>query len=137
VRLYLGATSAPGVSMHRALALAFLLATGCPPEESETGDTDTADPCLSAAVPAPTDLTASTGRSESIRLEWQASADAAGFIVERSASEDGPYDEIGRTINLRFDDTGLTSGASFYYVVIAANELGESCPSAPALGSTP
>lgn len=124
--------------MHRiAPFLAALLFTGCPPDDGDTDDTAILDPCATAPLPAPTDLNATALFADMVRVSWSASDDASGFIVQRSTEEEGPFDEIGRTINTSFDDTGLSSGASFYYVVIAANADGESCPSEPVHGATP
>ena len=118
----------------------FAACTGEPDTDTDTLDTDGTEgtdlDCDSGALDAPSDVTATANRNNEVLISWTAPQGAAGYIVERSDSEDGPFDEIGRTINPTFTDTGLAEGVQRYYIVLAANSDGESCWSTPAFGET-
>ena len=120
-----------------ALALFTFACTSGDGDSADTGDSDTqTDPCLEVPLEPPMGLTAGSGRVGEIELDWRRREGAAGYIVERSDTEDGEFAEIGRTINTAFTDTGLADGVVRYYRVIAANQDGESCPSAVSRGET-
>lgn len=85
------------------------------------------------ALPArPTDLTALAAPGR-ITLKWEFSPLAATYTLKRSDAPGGPYTVIATGISLpEYFDTGVASGRSYYYVVSAANALGESPDSAEA-----
>ncbi len=95
---------------------------------------------VASAPAAPANLTASSSGATQVSLSWNPSVLAASYNVKRSSASGGPYDNLtsGLATN-NFTDTGLTSGATYYYVVSAVNSLGESANSAEAnvIVSTP
>ena len=90
-------------------------------------------PGLSSTVPSPpTGLTAATG-SGNITLNWSAPTNAASFTIKRSTTNGAGYSAIASNVYAPpFVDTSCTSGRSFYYVVSAVNNIGESANSAQA-----
>jgi mannan endo-1,4-beta-mannosidase len=63
-----------------------------------------------------------------VQLSWGASSGSvAGYRVYRSEVSGGPYVSVnGSNIEgLSFDDTSVTSGTTYYYVVTAVNSAGE------------
>jgi aryl-phospho-beta-D-glucosidase BglC (GH1 family)/fibronectin type 3 domain-containing protein len=77
------------------------------------------------APPAPAGLVA-TGGDAQVALTWNASSGAASYNVKRATVSGGPYSTITNITGTSFTDTGLTNGATYYYVVSALNAAGES-----------
>jgi len=89
------------------------------------------------APAAPTSLQASANSGSQIHLEWLAPADTDSYVVQRSDSSGGPYTTIASGItNTVFIDSGLATGATYYYIVSAENAVGESPFSAEVRGDT-
>src|SRR5207249_311809 len=88
--------------------------------------------------PAPTNLQATSGPgAKKITLTWNASGGATSYNVYRSTITGGPYTQIATAITTTtFANTGLASGAPYYYVVKAVNGAGESGPSNQASATT-
>jgi hypothetical protein len=76
----------------------------------------------------PTSLLAAAG-IEKATLSWGASEDVVYYSVRRSADSGGPYTEVGTTTDTTYIDTGLTPTVTYYYVVVAVNNGGDSQPS--------
>ena len=77
----------------------------------------------------PTNLTAFAGDKQ-IKLTWAAAPNAATYRVKRSAAPGGPYTLIASNVRAtEYTNTNLTNGITYYYVVSAANILGESVDS--------
>jgi len=75
------------------------------------------------APTAPNNLVA-TANSESIRLDWSASAssDVAGYTVLRSETATGPYQTIARNVkSTSFVDNTTTIAGTFFYAVRAVD----------------
>ncbi len=75
--------------------------------------------------------------SETPHFSWQGSMGAAGYDVERSQSDTGPWEKVAFHMDdidtpgfPLFSDTSATVGEAYYYRVIARNAAGESPPSA-------
>ncbi len=86
------------------------------------------------AVPAtPAHLTVSTGSSTGqIALTWSA-VPGATYKVKRSMLSSGPFSTIATlTAKTAFVNSGLTSGRTYYYVVVATNGTGDSAVSSKA-----
>ena len=78
--------------------------------------------------PVPTNLMATPGDT-TVALAWTASTGATSYHVKRSTTSGGPYTQIGAPTGAFFNDTGLTDGTTYYYVVSAVNAFGESANS--------
>ena len=89
-------------------------------------------PAPTTAPAAPTGLTVISGNGQAV-LVWNGSAQAAGYIVERSTNNGGSYYPVGGGVTgASYTDTSVASGGTYYYVVVATNQIGESLPSAEA-----
>jgi subtilisin family serine protease len=79
------------------------------------------------APPAtPSALAAVSGDSK-VTLTWSGGAGATGFAIKRSLTSGGPYAIVAPGIKGRtYTDTAVVNGTTYYYVVSAANLLGES-----------
>ena len=93
------------------------------------------DSC-SAPPQAPTSLSAFAGDTQ-VRLAWSSGTNATSYRVKRATTPGGPYSVVASNVRaLQYVDTGLTNGTTYYYVVSAANVLGESGNS-PEASATP
>ena len=82
-----------------------------------------------ADVPdAPLNLTAS-GNEMQVSLGWGVSEGAVTYTIKRSLTEGGPYTVIGSVYGTTYTDTNVENGITYYYVVTAVNNDGESDPS--------
>ena len=94
---------------------------------------------LPNAPAAPSGLTATAAGSTQIDLSWtDNSGNETSFIVARSSVSGGPYTDIATlgADSTSYSDTGLTAGATYYYVVRASNAGGSSANSAQASATT-
>ena len=86
-------------------------------------------PNYAAAPAAPTGLTAVPSNA-SVVLTWNMAAGAVTYSVKRATATGGPYTVVAANIvPTNFTDTGLGIGTTYYYVVTATNNAGESAPS--------
>jgi pectin methylesterase-like acyl-CoA thioesterase len=75
---------------------------------------------------APRGLTATAGE-EKVKLDWETVETAQSYSVKRSEVSGGPYKTISTDVlDSQYKDSGLSPGKTYYYVVSAVNELGES-----------
>lgn len=77
---------------------------------------------------APTDLTATTQSTTSIRLDWTDKSDnETGFRVERSPDGSSGWSEVTATAAdvVSYDDTGLAAGTTYWYRVCATSGGGD------------
>ena len=81
--------------------------------------------------PTPSGLTANAGDAQ-VSLSWAAATRATTYHVKRATVSGGPYTTVGSPSSPSFNDTGLTNGTAYFYVVSAANPSGESANSAQA-----
>ena len=72
------------------------------------------------------DVSATTQSSSSIKLSWGISSHATSYLIYRSISESGEYEEAGTSSTFSFIDTGLNAETTYYYKVIARNDSGDS-----------
>ncbi|HRS72274.1 MAG TPA: hypothetical protein P5175_10540 [Anaerohalosphaeraceae bacterium] len=81
-----------------------------------------------AAAPpdTPTDLRAIAGNGQ-VTLSWTAAA--ASYIVRRSEISGGPYVIVASPMTAYYTDTDVVNGTTYYYVVAAVNEAGQSSDS--------
>ena len=79
-----------------------------------------------APPPPPQNLMAGAGDGR-VLLSWDSSLGATSYEVKRSQTAGGPYTTIGANVKgVSFVDTAVVNGVTYYYVVSAANSLGES-----------
>ena len=90
--------------------------------------THSLDPIASGAVPG--DLLPYVKGSQ-VTLSWRGSAYASSYNVKRSSTSGGPYTVLAAVgaKDTYYIDSGLTAGATYYYVVSANNPGGESADS--------
>lgn len=88
-----------------------------------------------AAPAAPRNLMASPG-SKQVPLRWLSAHDSASYIVKRSPTKGGPYTTIAKVAGNSYTDADVTNDTTYYYVVSAANSVGES-PNSPEDAATP
>jgi hypothetical protein len=80
---------------------------------------------------APTGLLATAGNAQ-VSLTWSASSGATSYHVKRSTVSGSGYATVASPTSTSFVNTGLTNGATYYYVVSAVNSAGESANSSQA-----
>jgi pectate lyase len=81
------------------------------------------------SVPAtPTGLAATAGNGQ-VSLTWNASSGATSYNVKRSTVSGGPYTTIASVTSTSFNNTGLTNGTTYFFVVSAVNSAGQSANS--------
>jgi subtilase family serine protease/subtilisin family serine protease len=81
--------------------------------------------CIAAPEP-PQNLVAGAGDGR-VLLSWDSSLGAISYDVKRSAASGGPYITIADDVKGPFFiDTAVVNGTAYFYVVSAANPLGES-----------
>ena len=64
-----------------------------------------------------------------VSLTWNECSGATSYHVKRSTTQGGPYILIGESMAMEYTDTGLLNGTTYFYVVSAANSMGESANS--------
>jgi fibronectin type 3 domain-containing protein len=85
---------------------------------------------------APSALSAAAGDAR-VTLQWSAGPGATGYKVKRSTTSGGPYVTVASGVaTTRFEDTGVTNGTTYYYVVSGTNAHGES-PDSNQASATP
>jgi fibronectin type 3 domain-containing protein len=103
--------------------------------ESSPSSEVSASPIL-AAPAAPAGLMATPGNAQ-VALSWAASSFATSYTVKRASASAGPYTIIGTTAGATYTDaSGLSNGATYYYVVSASGAGGTSSDSSP-VSATP
>lgn len=113
------------------VALCMALLAGC----GSTGGS--ASPAAAAAsaptvIPAtPMGLSATPGNQQAM-LAWSASTGAASYSVKRSTTSGGPYSQVATAPSTSYTDATVSNGSTYYYVVSAVNDSGQSADSAQA-----
>src|SRR5260370_10912604 len=103
-----------------------------PKNESSTFAFNSDNVTVSNSLPVvPTSLTATEVRLQSdtqVTLSWLPSQFATSYTVKRARSPQGPFLPIGTTTNSSFVDN-VRGRKTYYYIVSASNENGESAGS--------
>jgi fibronectin type 3 domain-containing protein len=99
--------------------------------ESANSNEGNATPTAPATAPAtPTGL-AATGGNAQVALTWTASTGANKYNVKRSTTSGGPFTTVlASPTAANYNDTTVTNGTAYFYVVSAVNAAGESANSA-------
>jgi subtilase family serine protease len=77
---------------------------------------------IAVAPVAPSNLQATTASSSQINLSWTGSNGATSYIIQQSLNGSTSWTQAGTTTggsNTTFQDTGLASGTTYYFRVIA------------------
>lgn len=96
--------------------------------ESANSTEVSAIPDIPRIPPPPANVATTTGNSSAV-ISWSASAGAASYHVKRATTSGGPYTQIAAAVSTTYSDAPLVNGTTYYYVVSAANSLGESADS--------
>jgi hypothetical protein len=100
------------------------------PPSLETKPTD------GTVAAAPTNVTASSASSSSIKISWSAVPEATGYRVY-SRKADGDFTRVGADLTkTSFTHTGLSANTTYHYRVSATNDAGESRESSIVSAST-
>jgi HEAT repeat protein len=67
-----------------------------------------------------------------VDLNWNSSFRAASYHVKRSTAPGGPYATIASPVTPSYQDASVVNNTTYYYVVSAVNEFGESADSTQA-----
>jgi autotransporter-associated beta strand protein len=86
--------------------------------------------------PAPGSFSATPSFGQ-VALSWTASAGATSYNVMRATTSGGPYTTIGTTSATNYTDTSVTNGTTYYYVVTASNNVGQSVASTQSAATPP
>lgn len=80
-----------------------------------------------APPPSPPQNLKAVPGDKQVSLSWNLVTGAVSYNVKRSTTSGGPYTTIKTDVTAtNYIDTGLTNGTTYYYVVSAVNENGES-----------
>lgn len=88
------------------------------------------------SCPVPSNLSVNSVQSNLVNLSWTASANATYYNVKRSTSVSGPFVTVtnpfstDKTTGTTFADYNVMNGTTYYYVVSAVNQYGQSANSA-------
>jgi autotransporter-associated beta strand protein len=102
---------------------------------SETFDNVSA-PGWTAPPNAPSGVTATTASQSQINLGWTAAGGATGYQVWRSAAGAGIYSLLGTSVVTTYQDSGLSAGTSYDYLVRATSGSATSVNSTVATATT-
>ncbi len=91
-----------------------------------------------SAPPAPAGLGFTVLSATQLRLDWSPAFGAQSYSVKRATALAGPYVTVATGLaGTSFVQSGLTAGATYYYIVVAGNALGASPDSAALSAATP
>lgn len=101
--------------------------------------TPTAAISIATTLPAQPTLDASAETVSSIRLNWPATDRATSYQISRQIGPSGSWSTLNTVSSTTFTylDTGLSSGTTYSYRLVAINVIGSSAPSATVSVTTP
>ncbi len=109
------------------VAICLTLVAGC----NAAVDSTAPEAPVDGALPAPTGLVAMPGSAQA-NLSWSASNGATRYLVKRSTTSGGPYGQVATAMSPAYTDATVSNGATYYYVIAAANADSMSADSAQA-----
>jgi fibronectin type 3 domain-containing protein len=84
-----------------------------------------------ATPAAPTEVIATAQVGNSVALSWRNARGSSSNTIKRATSPDGPFQTIAAGVTgVSYTDTNLVAGQTYYYVIYAVNNGGNSDPSA-------
>lgn len=91
------------------------------------------------APSAPAGLTSTSQTTSSINLSWNASTgnpvgESIIYKIYRSSSSNGTYSQVGTSTTTSYQDTGLSSGTTYYYKIAASDVSGNTSSQTPTTG---
>ncbi|MCT4545173.1 MAG: hypothetical protein N4A63_16705 [Vallitalea sp.] len=93
--------------------------------ESEYSNEVTAIPDITKPA-APTNIDTVTG-DKRVNITWSKVDNADSYTIKRGTSSGGPYTLVKNNITTTsYTDSALTNGTTYYYIISAKNEKGES-----------
>jgi hypothetical protein len=93
-------------------------------------------PVATSAPDAPAVLSA-FATNQQVLLLWQGVAVATGYNLNRATVSGGPYTPLTNgLVGASFVDSNVSNGTTYYYILTATNQIGESAPS-PEVSATP
>jgi len=135
----LASTSYTDTSLTNGTTYYYVVSATNSAGESANSTQVSATPVASVAIPAtPTGLSSNPGNAQA-SLTWSASSGATSYHVKRATTSGGPYTQVGAPTSTSYNDTSLTNGTTYYYVVSALDSAGESAnsPQVSALPAVP
>jgi alpha-D-xyloside xylohydrolase len=135
-RLTIGQRSGsfPGMPVNRTFRVVFVapnhgvgVGDGATPEAVVSYDGSAVvvqRPAPPAPPAAPTGLSAVPG-STGITLSWSGPTDDIVYRVQRALQSGGPYSTVATVVGTSWLDSSVNAGATYFYVVSAANAGGE------------
>ncbi|WP_165864231.1 polymorphic toxin-type HINT domain-containing protein [Capsulimonas corticalis] len=86
--------------------------------------------CVPLASPSgPTGLAVTPGNAQ-VHVAWAPVTDAIGYNIKRATASEGPYSTISLgSTTTSFNDSAVSNGTTYYYVVSAIFSQGETLPS--------
>lgn len=91
----------------------------CAPDGTHYGASTESISAVTPVVSGPERLSAFTQGRNAIQLHWDMGDLAQGYVLRRSLSANGPFENIASTQQRSWLDTGLTAGVTYYYDVVA------------------
>lgn len=114
---------------------ALMFDTSYQPKPAYTAMQTVLEAGLGIAPSPPAGLQAAAGSAQ-VQLTWSASPGATSYHVKRATASAGPYTTVGTTASTSFTSTGLSNGTTYFFVVSAVNDVGESADASP-VSATP
>jgi len=74
---------------------------------------------FTTSIYVPTDITASSSGTSSIKLRWNPQAGAVNYGIYRSTSYSGAYSYIGVTSGTSYTSSSLSANTKYYYKIVA------------------
>jgi aryl-phospho-beta-D-glucosidase BglC (GH1 family) len=76
------------------------------------------------APPLPPGGLQATAGNAAVSLGWVSCSGASGYSIKRGVASGGPYAVVGSSASTGYQDTGLSNGTTYCYVVAATNASG-------------
>lgn len=124
------------VNSYNKYKISVTLSTASTPSVAVISEIEMMESIISVPS-APLNLYAMPG-NDNVELKWNAVEGATSYNVKRSETPGGPYQTVTTTTAgvVTYQDTGLSNGKTYYYVVSSINAGGES-PNSNEASATP